>query len=242
LVLVDLVAKSRHLLSFTAQNARQQLVIRSLLVPTGVSEVRDLGQARASRLAPTVWHVALLTVLPEKLANSRRSACRRGRRPTGNGWLGLGWLGGRLVRGSLGQLAQLLLQLIQFLLNAAAAFLEPSPARLFLFLPPRLFGGWGESPDVRQQAARLFIVKLRPPRWHVLSLSIEDSREQLGVAPPRLPGGIGEVWNVGQARAGLASGAARPMALLTVLPEKLADGRPVAADVTEQLRRRFFDR
>src|SRR5438128_422740 len=82
--------------------------------------------------------------------------------------------------------------------------------------------GWGEGPDVGHQPERLLVTDLPAPGRHLCSLAVDDTHQQLGIAPPRLPGGIGEVGNLGQGAPRRPPGAFRPMALHTVLPKKLA--------------------
>src|SRR5262249_41245256 len=152
-----------HLRSLAIEDSRQQPCIAPPRLPGSLGEVGELGQARAGLAPGAVRPVALLTVLPEQLAASPRRGCRRGRRPGSSTWLGLGRLGRLPGRRTLGQLAELLFQPIQFLQEALVALLETFPTRLFLFLLPALFSGWGEGPDVGHQAARLFLANLPAP-------------------------------------------------------------------------------
>src|SRR5207302_6933471 len=76
-----------------------------------------------------------------------------------------------------------------------------------------------------RQAARLVLADLSAPRRHLLSLAVEDARQELGIAPPRLPGGVGEVGDFGLLRARRGPFAVRAVALFAILPEKFSVGR-----------------
>src|SRR5262249_45444530 len=69
---------------------------------------------------------------------------------------------------------------------------------------------------------RLFLVNLAAEGRHLLALAVENDPQELRVAPPRLPGGLGEVGDVGEGTACRASRAVRAVALHTMLPEKFA--------------------
>src|SRR5262249_55392054 len=162
-------------------------------LPGGLGEGGDLGQAVARRTPRAVGPVALHAALPEQLAYggvSRRCRCRRAgafvwRRP--------GRLGGRTARGILGQVARLFLQRMHLVIKAVETLIETR--RWGGFLRSR---GRGEGADVRHQAARLLLADLPAPARHLI-LALEDSRQELRIAPAPLPGGLGEVGDLGQA-------------------------------------------
>src|SRR5262249_54846629 len=85
-------------------------------------------------------------------------------------------------------------------------------------------GCWGEGADVGHQAARLLLADLLAPARHLGFLTVEDARQELRIGPPRLPGGLGEVGDLGQAVARRTPRAVGPMALDAVLLEQLAGG------------------
>src|SRR5207245_2777739 len=62
------------------------------------------------------------------------------------------------------------------------------------------------------------------PGRHLGSLASEDARQELRVAPPRLPGGIGEVRNLGEGVAHRAPCTVLPVALGAMLAKKRAAG------------------
>src|SRR5262249_3668035 len=84
--------------------------------------------------------------------------------------------------------------------------------------------GCSEGADVGHQAARLLLTQLLAPARHFGFLAVEDARHQLGIAPPRVPGGLGEIGDLGQAVARRTPRAVSPVALHAVLPEHLAGG------------------
>src|SRR5262249_52981497 len=83
--------------------------------------------------------------------------------------------------------------------------------------------GWREGAYVGHQAARLLRADLPAPARHLI-LALEDTRQELRIAPPRLPGGLGEVGDPRQAVVRLPPRAVAPMALHTQLREQLAGG------------------
>src|SRR5262245_9236403 len=93
----------------------------------------------------------------------------------------------------------------------------------FLVCLSRLSGGPGEGADVGHQAARLRFVDLPAMGRHLRALAVEDTREQFRVGPPRLPGGVGEVGDLGKSVASLLTSAIRPMALFAMLMEQFAN-------------------
>src|SRR5262249_26960997 len=81
-----------------------------------------------------------------------------------------------------------------------------------------------KCPHVGRQGAGLVLVDFPPECRHVLALAVEDAGQELRLAPPRLPGGIGEVGDVGLAAARRTAGAGRPVAIRAMLPVKVAGG------------------
>src|SRR5262249_2231788 len=83
--------------------------------------------------------------------------------------------------------------------------------------------GQRESADVGYESPCLLFADFPALGWHVLSLAVEDARHQLRVGSPRLPLGIGEVGDVGEAVARPTPCAIRPLALHAEPAGKLSD-------------------
>src|SRR5437660_566289 len=107
-------------------------------------------------------------MLAKKRAAGGHSSCRRCRPPGDRASWGLGRLGGRAARGTRGQLVELPLQLVQFLLKLAVLLVEIGQGTAF-----RLGPGGGKGPDLGYEAARLFLAEFPAPGWHPCPLAVE---------------------------------------------------------------------
>jgi hypothetical protein len=116
------------------------------------------------------------------------------------------------------------LQLVHFLLKAAEFLLEAARRGGLALARPRLAAARGKPPDMSRQVARLVLVDLAPEGRHALALAVEDAHLQLGLAPPRVPGGGGEIGNLRLQAARRTAAAVGPVAPRAQLPEYLTGG------------------
>ena len=114
-------------------------------------------------------------------------------------------------------------QLVLLFLEGAELLIEARHGMPSLVALTGLLGLRRKSPDVSHQTTRLLLADPSALRWHYRTFAVEDARHQSGISPPCLPGGTGEVWDLGKHAAGLASRAVQPMTHHAVLAEELAD-------------------